>query len=358
MLKARILPVTPLRQNCTFLWCAETRRAAVVDPGGEVGHILAALDKLKLSVERILLTHGHIDHVGGAVELSQALGIPIEGPQREDAFLVEGDHFERQCEMFGLPPQSGFTPARWLEDGDTIAFGNQTLQVIHAPGHTPATSSISTRAQSLRRWAMCCSPAPSAAPISRAATSTPSSIPSAKNSFRWATRSNSSPATAPPPPSETSAPAIPGWAMGASDPAPRGGQLSDMALTAVLRRMERGGFTQHGFRSTFRDWAGETTTYPREVCEHALAYKLADGVEAAYQRGDLLAKRARLMVVGRGTAALFKAMPKTVQHSSECRLSIRRNNTPCHNRLFVNDFLLVSTTFACAIALPCAGRLF
>lgn len=137
MLKARILPVTPLRQNCTFLWCAETRRAAVVDPGGEVGHILAALDKLKLSVERILLTHGHIDHVGGAVELSQALGIPIEGPQREDAFLVEGDHFERQCEMFGLPPQSGFTPARWLEDGDTIAFGNQTLQVIHAPGHTP-----------------------------------------------------------------------------------------------------------------------------------------------------------------------------------------------------------------------------
>ena len=78
-------------------------------------------------------------------------------------------------------------------------------------------------------------------------------------------------------------------------PAPRGGQLSDMALTAVLRRMEHGGLTQHGFRSTFRDWAGETTAYPREVCEHALAHKLADGVEAAYQRGDLLAKRARLM---------------------------------------------------------------
>lgn len=78
-------------------------------------------------------------------------------------------------------------------------------------------------------------------------------------------------------------------------PAPRGGQLSDMALTAVLRRMERNGLTQHGFRSTFRDWAGETTAYPREVCEHALAHKLADGVEAAYQRGDLLAKRARLM---------------------------------------------------------------
>lgn len=77
--------------------------------------------------------------------------------------------------------------------------------------------------------------------------------------------------------------------------APRGGQLSDMALTAVLRRMGRGGLTQHGFRSTFRDWAGETTTYPREVCEHALAHRLADGVEAAYQRGDLLVKRAALM---------------------------------------------------------------
>lgn len=78
-------------------------------------------------------------------------------------------------------------------------------------------------------------------------------------------------------------------------PAPRGGQLSDMALTAVLRRMDRAGLTQHGFRSTFRDWAGETTAYPREVCEHALAHKLADGVEAAYQRGDLLLKRAGLM---------------------------------------------------------------
>ena len=77
--------------------------------------------------------------------------------------------------------------------------------------------------------------------------------------------------------------------------APKGGQLSDMALTSVLRRMGRSGLTQHGFRSTFRDWAGETTAYPREVCEHALAHRLADGVEAAYQRGDLLSKRAGLM---------------------------------------------------------------
>jgi integrase len=78
-------------------------------------------------------------------------------------------------------------------------------------------------------------------------------------------------------------------------PAPRGGALSDMSLTAVLRRMDRSDLTIHGFRSAFRDWAGETTAFPREVIEHALAHKLKDAVEAAYQRGDLLVKRARLM---------------------------------------------------------------
>ncbi|MDR1424576.1 MAG: MBL fold metallo-hydrolase [Azoarcus sp.] len=136
-METRILPVTPFQQNCTLLWCAATRCAVVIDPGGEVPRIRAAIEALGLTVERILLTHGHIDHVGGAQALSEALGVPIEGPQREDAFLIEGDHFGRQCKMFGLPPHPGFTPARWLEDGDTVAFGNETLQVIHAPGHTP-----------------------------------------------------------------------------------------------------------------------------------------------------------------------------------------------------------------------------
>jgi len=137
MIEARILPVTPLQQNCTFIWCAETRKAAVVDPGGDVDRILAAIDKLELTVERILLTHGHLDHVGGAAELAAALDVPIEGPQREDAFLIEGAHYARQCEMFGLPPQDGFTPTRWLEDGDTVSVGNETLRVLHTPGHTP-----------------------------------------------------------------------------------------------------------------------------------------------------------------------------------------------------------------------------
>jgi len=137
MIDFRILPVTPFQQNCTLLWCETTRKAVVIDPGGDVGRILAAIGKLGITVERILLTHGHIDHVGGAVELAEALSVPIEGPHREDAFLIEGDYLPRQCSMFGLPPVTGFSPLRWFDDGDEVLVGNETLQVLHAPGHTP-----------------------------------------------------------------------------------------------------------------------------------------------------------------------------------------------------------------------------
>jgi glyoxylase-like metal-dependent hydrolase (beta-lactamase superfamily II) len=137
MIEARILPVTPFRQNCTFLWCDKTRKAAVVDPGGEVERIRAAVDQLGLTVERILLTHGHIDHVGGAGPLSKALSVPIEGPHRDDAFLIEGDYLPRQCARFGMSAVAGFTPSRWLAGGDSVRVGEESLQVIHAPGHTP-----------------------------------------------------------------------------------------------------------------------------------------------------------------------------------------------------------------------------
>jgi len=139
MIDFRILPVTPFQQNCTLLWCEKTRKAAVIDPGGDVDRIRAAIDKLGITVERILLTHGHIDHVGGAVALAGAFSspIPIEGPHREDAFLIEGDYLPKQCSMFGLPPVTGFTPSRWLEDGNEVRFGFEALQVLHAPGHTP-----------------------------------------------------------------------------------------------------------------------------------------------------------------------------------------------------------------------------
>jgi glyoxylase-like metal-dependent hydrolase (beta-lactamase superfamily II) len=133
-----IFPVTPFEQNCSLIWEPETRRAAVVDPGGDVDDILAEIVAHDLKVEKILLTHGHIDHVGGTAELARRLGvpaIPIEGPQREDAFWL--DQLPEQCRMFGFPDTPAPMPDRWLEDGDTVTVGDQVLDVVHTPGHTP-----------------------------------------------------------------------------------------------------------------------------------------------------------------------------------------------------------------------------
>lgn len=134
-MKFEIVPVTPFAQNCTVLWCEETRRAAVVDPGGDVERIAAALERHGLTLERILLTHGHLDHVGGTVEMRERYGVPVEGPQEEDRFWLDG--LPRQAQMFGFPHTDAFLPDRWLNDGDTVTVGNATLTVIHTPGHTP-----------------------------------------------------------------------------------------------------------------------------------------------------------------------------------------------------------------------------
>lgn len=130
-----ILPVTPFEQNCSLIWDAETRRAAVVDPGGDVEEILAAITERDLKVEKLLLTHGHIDHVGGTAELARRLGVPVEGPQHDDAFWL--DQLPEQCRMFGFPDTPALQPDRWLADGDSVTVGNQVLEVVHTPGHTP-----------------------------------------------------------------------------------------------------------------------------------------------------------------------------------------------------------------------------
>jgi glyoxylase-like metal-dependent hydrolase (beta-lactamase superfamily II) len=130
-----ILPVTPFAQNCSLLWDTSTRQAAVVDPGGDVDEILAAVAERDLKVEKLLLTHGHIDHVGGTADLAARLNVPVEGPQREEAFWL--DQLPEQCRMFGFPATPAFAPDRWLADGDTVTVGGLTLDVVHTPGHTP-----------------------------------------------------------------------------------------------------------------------------------------------------------------------------------------------------------------------------
>jgi glyoxylase-like metal-dependent hydrolase (beta-lactamase superfamily II) len=132
----RILSVTAFAQNCTLLWCEETMKGAAVDPGGDIDEIVAAASQYGVTLEKILLTHGHIDHAGGVAEMVARLSIPVEGPQREDAFWI--DQLPNQSRMFGFPgPCAAFTPDRWLEDGDKVTVGNLTLDVLHTPGHTP-----------------------------------------------------------------------------------------------------------------------------------------------------------------------------------------------------------------------------
>lgn len=130
-----ILPVTDFQQNCTLLWCPRTRQAAIVDPGGEPERIVAQLQQLALQPQCILLTHGHLDHVGASAALAAQLGIPIKGPAREDAFLFQS--LPEQCQRFGFAPVAVFEPDQWLEHGDQIRFGDVVLDVIHCPGHTP-----------------------------------------------------------------------------------------------------------------------------------------------------------------------------------------------------------------------------
>ena len=134
---AMIVPVTPFQQNCTLLWCEATKRAVVVDPGGDVPQILAAIREASVTVDRIWLTHGHIDHVGGAAELRDALKVPIEGPHIADKFLL--DNVVASGANFGMTGVRNFAPDRWLDEGDTVQIGELTFAVYHCPGHSPGS---------------------------------------------------------------------------------------------------------------------------------------------------------------------------------------------------------------------------
>ena len=134
-LSVAIVPVTPFAQNCAVVTCTATNRAAIVDPGGDVDRIQAALTELGVTPEKILITHGHIDHAGGAAELAEALSLPIEGPHQADAFLLAG--LAQQGARFGLAGARPMTPVRWLAEGDTVTVGEVSFDVLHVPGHTP-----------------------------------------------------------------------------------------------------------------------------------------------------------------------------------------------------------------------------
>lgn len=134
-LQFAIIPVTPFAQNCTLLWDEASKRGAIVDPGGDIDRLVGEIERRGIALEKILITHGHIDHAGGAADLAQRLGIPIEGPQQEDAFWIQG--MPLQSQKFGFPHVGAFEPDRWLNDGDTVTVADETLSVIHCPGHTP-----------------------------------------------------------------------------------------------------------------------------------------------------------------------------------------------------------------------------
>jgi glyoxylase-like metal-dependent hydrolase (beta-lactamase superfamily II) len=141
--RVAIIPVTPFQQNCSLVWELATRRAAVVDPGGDVDRIVTAIAEAKVDVEKILITHGHVDHIGGVAELQERLkaatgrDIPVEGPHRGDEAIIA--NLMNSAKRFGLSGVRPMEPGRWLEEGDTASVGDVVFEVLHCPGHSPGS---------------------------------------------------------------------------------------------------------------------------------------------------------------------------------------------------------------------------
>ena len=134
-IERRTIPVTPFQQNCSLVWCTETLAAVVIDPGGDLDRILALIESGGLTVEKILLTHAHLDHAAGAATLAGQFDVPLMGPGSDDEFWL--DSMPEQAQMFGFPSTEVFKPDRWLEHGDVVEWGAEWFEVLHCPGHTP-----------------------------------------------------------------------------------------------------------------------------------------------------------------------------------------------------------------------------
>ncbi|ADZ69657.1 MBL fold metallo-hydrolase [Polymorphum gilvum] len=134
-IQVAVIPVTAFQQNCSLIWDPRTLKGAVVDPGGDVARILEAVKKYDVTVERIVLTHGHIDHIGGAAELAEALAVPVEGPHEADRPLIA--RVEEQARQFGVAGVRSVEPDRWLEEGDSVEIAGRSFAVLHCPGHAP-----------------------------------------------------------------------------------------------------------------------------------------------------------------------------------------------------------------------------
>lgn len=132
-MKVVVIPVTAYQQNCSLVWCSETQKGALIDPGGDLPQLIKAVKQKQVIIEKILLTHAHIDHAGGAAEAAEIFNVPIIGPHKDERTLI--DMMELQSQMSGIPARA-FTPTQWLDDGDSLTVGNIIFHVLFCPGHT------------------------------------------------------------------------------------------------------------------------------------------------------------------------------------------------------------------------------